>query len=407
MKKKILAVLAAVLAGAMVLGGCGSRSSEQKNGSTNSALQEEDRTIKTRELLDLIDYDPSDYVELPEDYMDMKVTLYRDDYKVTDSDVKDYIKQSVLTQYPSYHIKSSKKIVEKKDTVNIDYTGKINGKTFDGGSAEDQFLEIGSNTFIDGFEDGLIGKKAGQKVTLHLKFPKDYSDSSLAGKKVTFTVKINYIAKEKKVTYKTMNDAYVKENFTSISCSTVKELKNYVRQTLESNATQQESQDTQTKILTMLVDDSKVTVPDKLLKERVEQMVKVSENSAKDSGMSLKKYLKQQYSMTEKQYRKQLKKSLPDSIKQELVLQAVIKDQKVTVDGSDYNTWVENMMSSYYMSSLKDFYNQYKVQGGRDYVLMQYAESQALEKVTNSAQVTYKLGSSSSDSSDSSSSSNS
>jgi trigger factor len=394
MKKKIAAIMIAALAGTMLLGGCGSKSAETGSSSSESSLKEENRTIKTRELLKLVDYDPDDYVKLPEDYMKMKVTLYKDDYKVTSSDVKDYIKSNLLAQYPSYNVKSDKKTVEKKDIVNIDYTGKINGKTFDGGSAKDQYLTIGSGTMIDGFEDGLIGKKVGSTVKLNLKFPSDYSVKSLQGKKAVFSVKINYIAKAKKVTYKTMNDAYVKQNFTSYGCSTVEELKKYVQQTLETQATSQESSDKQSKVLDKLVDGSEVEVPADLLNKRIEQEVKAQEAYAKAADQTLEEFLKQNYSMTEEQYKKQLKSSLPDYIKQELILQAVIKDQKITVNGSDYNSWVTNIMSSYYISSLSKFYKEYEVYGGRDYVLMRYAESQALSKVVDSTNFVEKLGSS-------------
>lgn len=82
-------------------------------------------------------------------------------------------------------------VIADGDTVNIDYVGKKDGKKFDGGSAEGHDLVIGSDSFIDGFEDGLIGRKVGDKVKLELTFPEDYGESSLAGQDVVFTVKIN------------------------------------------------------------------------------------------------------------------------------------------------------------------------------------------------------------------------
>ena len=84
--------------------------------------------------------------------------------------------------------------VEDGDTVNIDYVGKLDGEEFDGGSAEGYDLEIGSCTFIDGFEDGLIGHEIGEKVTLDLTFPDPYPNNpDLAGKPVVFDVTINAI----------------------------------------------------------------------------------------------------------------------------------------------------------------------------------------------------------------------
>lgn len=94
--------------------------------------------------------------------------------------------------------------IAKFDVVNIDYEGKIDGKTFEGGSAKGFNLGIGSGALIDGFEDGLVGVETGKTVDLSLKFPEDYQQEDLAGKDVVFTVKVNYILE--------MNDDFVKDN---------------------------------------------------------------------------------------------------------------------------------------------------------------------------------------------------
>ena len=99
--------------------------------------------------------------------------------------------------------------IEDGDVVNIDYEGKINGKTFDGGSAEGYDLTIGSGQFIEGFESGLIGKKIGDKTDLNLTFPEDYSSKDLAGKDVVFSVKINSAKRSVVPEY---NDEFVTAN---------------------------------------------------------------------------------------------------------------------------------------------------------------------------------------------------
>ena len=98
----------------------------------------------------------------------------------------------------SYNLHSAVKIeknekVKKGDTANIDYVGKKDGVAFDGGTAQGYQLEIGSGTFIDGFEDGLVGVMPGETVDLNLTFPKEYPSEELAGKKVVFKVKVNEI----------------------------------------------------------------------------------------------------------------------------------------------------------------------------------------------------------------------
>ena len=420
-KKVVMIFLAAALGAATLLSGCGNRASETSATSEGSSLQEKDREFKTREILSWIDYDPSDYVTLPDDYMKINVKLYQDDYKVTDEKVNEYIEKNILLYYPSYHAEDKEKTeVKKGDTVNIDYVGKVDGKEFEGGSAEGTNLEIGSGSFIDGFEDGLIGKKVGEKVSLKLKFPEKYENNpKLAGKDVVFDVTVNYITKEKKIkSADKINDAYVKENMSSMGMTTKDGLIEYVRSNLESQADSQRSSEISQQILDYLDKNSEVKVPDELVKDRVDKSMKEIEDVAKEhleqqeaaaaessaqteeSKKDLEEakkdpvehYLKESYNMTTEEYKKQMEKDLPDMIKQDLILQTIIKDQKVTFQGSEYNTWIQNIMSQYYMTDLQAFYDNFKAYGGKDYLMMQYAESQALQKVSESANIKEMLG---------------
>lgn len=111
------------------------------------------------------------------------------DTTVTDDEVEEQINTNL--QANATYDQITDRAVQDGDTVNIDYTGKIDGEEFAGGSGSDYNLQIGSDTFIDGFEDGLIGKNPGETVTLNLTFPDDYSSEDLAGKDATFDVTIN------------------------------------------------------------------------------------------------------------------------------------------------------------------------------------------------------------------------
>lgn len=122
--------------------------------------------------------------------------------------------------------------IEDGDTANIDFEGKIDGVAFEGGTSTSYDLKIGSGTFIDGFESGLIGKSVGETVDLNLKFPDDYKKdpqsgevSELAGKDVVFTVKINYFTRS---IVPELTDAFVKEYCASYKSETVAELKAYI-----------------------------------------------------------------------------------------------------------------------------------------------------------------------------------
>ena len=161
MRKKlfVLAVCTFVLMG---LAGCGSSVSYEK-------------------------YDLNEYIKVGK-YKGLTAEAYT--VKVTEADVEARIQEDLEGATASVEVAKGDS-VNDGDTVNIDYVGKKDGKAFDGGSAEGYDLEIGSGSFIDGFEDGLVGAKIGDKVKLNLTFPEDYQSAELAGQDVVFNVKIN------------------------------------------------------------------------------------------------------------------------------------------------------------------------------------------------------------------------
>lgn len=128
----------------------------------------------------------SDFVELA-DYKEIKVDTSSDKFKKTyDSVIADDVESN------DFYVKKTEGTVADGDTVNIDYEGKKDGVAFEGGTAKGYDLEIGSGSFIDGFESGLIGVAIGSTVDLNLTFPENYQSTDLAGKAVVFTVKVNY-----------------------------------------------------------------------------------------------------------------------------------------------------------------------------------------------------------------------
>ena len=157
------------------------------------------------------------------------IQVSKDYETISDDQVEYYIDSILSSQATTETLEEGK--VEDGDSVNIDYEGVLDGETepFDGGSAEGYDLTIGSGSFIDGFEDGLIGKKVGDTVELNLTFPDDYSDDGVAGKDVVFTVTINSISR---TTTPELTKAWVKE-YSESNCpetyETVADFKEYIR----------------------------------------------------------------------------------------------------------------------------------------------------------------------------------
>ena len=371
MKKKLVMVLMAVMVATAALGGCG-----QKGATTDSSVsaeEEKDVEISAKELLKATDYKVEKYVKL-NDYMNMTVELSKD-YTVSDADIQSYI-EYLMSMYPSYEV-SDKKTVESGDVVNIDYVGKIDGEEFSGGSATGQHLEIGSGSFIDGFEDGLIGKTVGETVELNLTFPEDYTNNTdLAGKAVVFTVTINSIDTKKEMVYDDLTDEYVSENFGNSGISTVDDLKSQVSSVLEKRNYSSKMTEIQSGVL------------QKLLDERVN-------NAVEKSGKSFEDYM----GMSEDDFNDQVSDYIEESLKQELILEAVVKDMDLSVSQKNFEEFVDSYVSSYNIADRDTFYKEY---GGEDYIRLSYAENQALSKIMESVKTKVADNTDASDDADSS-----
>ncbi|MDO4544860.1 MAG: trigger factor [Bacillota bacterium] len=138
------------------------------------------------------DYDLDEYLKVGE-YKGLEVAPYT--VTVSQEDVDEQIQANLEAATSTQELGEDEAIADG-DTANIDYVGRIDGKKFEGGSAEGSDLTIGSDSFIDGFEDGLIGHTTGEKVKLNLTFPEDYQEETLQGKDVVFTVTINSVSRE-------------------------------------------------------------------------------------------------------------------------------------------------------------------------------------------------------------------
>ncbi|WP_294785087.1 trigger factor [uncultured Eubacterium sp.] len=384
MKKKLVMVLMAVMVATAALGGCGQKGAG--TGTSVSAEEEQDVEISAKELLKATDYKVEKYVKL-NDYMNMTVELSQD-YSVTDDAIQSYI-EYLMSQYPSYEV-SDKKTVESGDIVNIDYVGKVDGEEFSGGSATGQHLTIGSGSFIDGFEDGLIGKNVGDTVDLNLKFPDDYNNTDLAGKDVVFTVTINSIDTQKEMTYDDLTDEYVSQNFSNQGITTVDGLKSKVSSTLEQQVYSNKMSEIQSGVLSKLLEECEVTIPDGLLDQRISEYKDRVNKAVEESGKSFEDYM----GMTEDDFNDQVSDYIEESLKQELILEAIVKDQNISISEKNFETFVDSYVSQYGIADRDTFYKEY---GGEDYVRLSYAENQALSKVMDSVKTTVADSSDSSD----------
>ena len=379
MKKKAAAVvLASVMAASVVLGGCGSKASETGNTSGSVSASAEPTEYTAKEMLESTDYDVNDYVKLGK-WKKIKVEVDKS-YEMTDENIKE-AGNNIISSTTYYEEVDD--AAAEKDKVNIDFEGKMNGETFDNGSSSNYDLVLGSGSFIDGFESGLVGHKAGETVTLDLTFPSDYEKTELAGQPVTFTVKINKVSRPAEMTWDKLTDDYVADNFSSqYGLTTVKDFKDRVNDSMQS----QLDVAVQKAYLEKLVEESEVTLPDGLLDKRIEKTMNSYETTCQQYGMTVDDYIQNYYGQTVDEYKESLKEDLTTSLKEELVLEALVGKLKVKVTSDEFNSFV-SYYAQYYGLTEDAFIEEC---GGKDYLILNYAEYyQALVQAAKKAKVTY------------------
>lgn len=356
---------AAVLAGVMAVSAAGCADTKDQAG-----------TLRT--------YDVEKYVTLC-DYKGMEV-IVEGDFSVTDDSVEDYI-NDMLAYYPSYE-DTDKQTVEEGDFVNIDYEGKKDGVAFDGGTAEGYVLEIGSNSFIDGFEDGLIGTNVGDTVDLDLTFPENYQSAELAGAAVVFTVKVNKIVTKQEQDAKSLTDEFVSAN---MNYDSVDALWDETEKYLETSNEQKQNVAKRTAVLDTLIANSKVAVPDGLLEQKVDQYIQQFRTQNCTEDVTLEDYLQSNYNMTEASFNETITNEMKENLDDELVLEALVKAEGMTLDEEGFAAYIADAMQSGSYESEDELYADYDsdYEDGRSYLEHRYLLTEILTKIADQCQITY------------------
>lgn len=284
--------------------------------------------------------------------------------KVTQSDIQSSIDDALDNAKTTKDVKSG--TVGKKSKVKIDYTGRINGKKFDNGSATDYTLDIANDSMIDGFSEGIVGHKVGDTFKEHLQFPKNYSDSDVAGKKVVFTIKVKAIVKDVVPEY---NDAFVKKN---TKYDTTEEYEKSIRKKLEKKNEEKAEANARKEVFSKILSSSKVVkYPDAELKDAKDNMKSTYKKLAENYSMSYSDFLKQYMNTTEEDFNKKVDSYAKNTVKQQLVLRALADKLDVTVSDSDYNDYIQDLLSANNMDE-----DSFKEQSGM--TIEEYAEQNNL-----------------------------
>ncbi|MGC7154671.1 trigger factor [Metamycoplasma hominis] len=236
----------------------------------------------------------------------------------------------------------SKEPIKEKDQVNFNFKGFIDGKPFDGGEAENFDLVIGSKQFIPGFEDKMIGLKAGEEKDLDLIFPEDYHAKNLAGKSVVFHVKINFV---KTPNYPTIDDNFVKEiNLPNVK--NVAEFEEYVKFIALKNKLANVKNEFINEAVKKLSEQSEVSLSESLVEEEADKYYQNFLNNLKQQQITEKDYYEFSKS-TKEESLNVFKKQAQINLKQMFVLGAIAKAESLKVTLEDYEKEVEKLAKTY------------------------------------------------------------
>ena len=250
-----------------------------------------------------------------------KLGVKKPESKVTDKEIKEVL-DNISNSFAE--TKVTKRAAKLGDEVIIDFVGKKDGEAFKGGSAKDYKLVLGSNTFIPGFEDGIVGHEPGDKFDLKLTFPKDYGVSDLAGAKTVFETLLKQVNEVKKAP---IDDELAKK------CGPFKnlaELKADIKKNLSAQNEHKENEKFKDDLVNALVKESKVSAPEILIDDQMRVIRDDITRNAASQGMSFEEFLEANHETTES-WEKEARKVAETRVKASLVLQTLAVEQKITV----------------------------------------------------------------------------
>ena len=325
MKKKLAILLLAIGILGMAVG-C-DKDKEEGKKTEDSKQAEKSLTNEEGHVVAVDVENIEDYVKLGE-YKNLEVSE-QPKPEVTEEVLENNIHYLLLNNYKPVEV-TEDRAVQQDDTVNIDYTGYMDGKEFEGGADTGADLRIGSGGFIAGFEDGLVGHKKGEEVTLDLTFPDPYKmNPDFSGKAVQFKVKINKISAPP-----TLSDEWVAAN---TDFKTVEEFRNAQKEAIQTSLDSDYDTKVKSDLFALVVKNSEIIkYPEDLMKKaKVKVREQLDMMYQSQAGITLDDYIKQQ-GITEEETEKALEESAQQYLTQNLIVQAILEKEGVEFTEEEY-----------------------------------------------------------------------
>ena len=270
------------------------------------------------------------------EYKGLKVDKYST--RVTQKEVDEEI-EKVREQHARI-VEVTDRAVADKDDVTLDFEGFVDGVPFEGGKAENHELEIGSKTFIPGFEDQIIGMKIDEERDINVKFPEEYFSKDLAGKDATFKVKLHEIKKKE---LPELDDEFAKD---VSEFDTLDELKKSIKEKIEEENKNKEKYETEEEAIKTVCENTEIDIPSGMIELEIDNMIKDIEARLSYQGLKLEQYL-QMMGKTESEMRTEFEEQAKRSVKSRLVLEAIATAEDTLPTDEEVTEKIKEMAKQY------------------------------------------------------------
>ena len=266
------------------------------------------------------------------------IEIKKIEYIVTDKDIEEELKH--MQEHNSRLVTVEDRAVKKGDIAVIDFEGFVDDKAFDGGKGENYELEIGSNTFIPGFEDQVIGMQVDEGRDVKVKFPEEYFSKDLAGKDAVFKVTLHEIKKKE---LPKLDDEFAKD---VSEFDTLEELKKDIKEKKEKENANKTKYETEDAVIKAVCENLKVEIPSGMIETETENMLKDIEQRPSYQGLKLDQYLKMM-GKTEEEMKKEYEPQAIDAIKSRFALEKVIELEKIEATDKEVEEKIGEMAKNY------------------------------------------------------------
>ncbi len=298
---------------------------------------------KGKPVMIKIDVEVKPEVELG-DYKGIEVEKV--EYEVTEELVEEELKS--VQEMNARVMDAGDREVKEGDLLTIDFEGFLDGEAFEGGKAEGHELEIGSNQFIPGFEEQLVGKNKDEELDIVVTFPEDYHEESLKGKEVNFKVTIHEI-KEKELPE--LDDEFAKD---VSEFDTIEEYKTSIREKLESEFSSKEKIENENNVIDAVVDSAKVDIPEAMIESQLESEMHEFDHNMRAQGIGIEQYF-QMTGSSEADLKEQLRPTAEKRVRGDLVLEAIAEKEEIKVSEEDIDMKLDEIAESYKQEDKEKF----------------------------------------------------